>query len=242
MNMNLQKQHGLTLIELMIALVISLIILVGLITIYQSSNRANRTSEGLVRVQENGRFAIDFLIRDLRMAGFPAIDTNIHNQVGGTDGGANLPDSLTINNNTGFDCMGQAVGAPAIVTNTYTIANTARLNRQGNLIPALFCTSANGTFELVEGIENMQVLYGVDTDSSRDGVPNRYVAAGSVTAWERVVTVRIALLASSVDEFSSGTSNRVFRMLGLNIGPFADNMIRREYTTTTVLENYLYDY
>ena len=84
------------------------------------------------------------------------------------------------------------------------------------------------------------------TDSKRDGVPNRYATAGEVPAiadWDRVVTVRIGLLANSVDELLTGTGNREYYMLGVQLGPFADtNLMRRISTTTTVLENYLYDH
>ena len=243
MNMKypLYKQQGLTLIELMVALVISLLILAGLFTVYQSNNRAYRISDGLVRVQENGRFALDFIVRELRMAGFPAIDSNLRNQVGGTEGtGPNNSDTLIIRNNTGNDCIGTAVAG--VVQNTYTIVDTGRTNKQGNAIMALDC---NGT-ELVEGIENLQVLYGVDTDAERDGIPNRYVDADNVAVvsngWQRVVTVRIALLANSGEELATVSSARSFRMLGTNLGPYNDSLIRREYISTVLLNNYLYDY
>ena len=243
MNMKypLYKQQGLTLIELMVALVISLLILAGLFTVYQSNNRAYRISDGLVRVQESGRFAIDFIVRDLRMAGFPAIDSNLHNQIAGIEGGGpNNSDTLIVLNNTGNDCIGTAVGG--VVQNTYTIVDTGRTNKQGNAIMALDC---NGT-ELVEGVENLQVLYGVDTDADRDGVPNRYVTANNVTTvsngWHRVVAVRVALLANSGEESATVSSARTFRMLGANLGPYNDRLIRREYTSTVSLANYLYEY
>lgn len=60
---------GLSLIELMIALVIGLIVMLGVIQIFAASKEAYRLSEGLARVQENGRFAMDALQRELRMVG-----------------------------------------------------------------------------------------------------------------------------------------------------------------------------
>lgn len=244
MKMTLHKQQGLTLIELMIALVISLLILAGLLTVYQSNKDASRTHDGLVQVQENGRFALDFLIRDIRMAGFPAINTALHNQVSGFDGVGILSDTLVIRNTTGTDCLGNVM--VPVVTNTYTIANTVRNNRLGNPIPALFC---NGQ-ELVEGIENMQISYGIDTDTDRDGVPNQYVNAAGVTTtapangWDRVVSIRISLLATSVNPSLNTVSNRTYRMSGMigALGPFNDNIMRREYTSTASLENYLYNF
>lgn len=60
---------GMSLVEMMIALVIGLIIMLGVIQIFSASQTASRLSEGASRVQENARFAMDFLERDLRMAG-----------------------------------------------------------------------------------------------------------------------------------------------------------------------------
>lgn len=60
---------GLSLIELMIAMVIGLVLMLGLLRVFAASREAARMSEGLSRVQENGRFALDYLQRDLRMVG-----------------------------------------------------------------------------------------------------------------------------------------------------------------------------
>jgi type IV pilus assembly protein PilW len=63
------RQLGLSLIELMIALAIGVFLLLGLVEIFSATRAAYSTAEGLSRVQENGRFAVDFLRRDLRMVG-----------------------------------------------------------------------------------------------------------------------------------------------------------------------------
>lgn len=64
------KQRGMTLVEIMIALGISVILLTGVLQIFQSSKISYRTLEASARVQENGRFAISFMAEDLRMAGY----------------------------------------------------------------------------------------------------------------------------------------------------------------------------
>ena len=60
---------GLSLIELMIALLIGIILLLGVVQIFSASRTAYQLSEGLARTQENGRFAMDYLQRDIRMVG-----------------------------------------------------------------------------------------------------------------------------------------------------------------------------
>lgn len=63
------RTGGFSLVEVMIALVIGTLLLAGLVQVFGASRAAYQTAEGLSRTQENGRFALDFLQRDLRMAG-----------------------------------------------------------------------------------------------------------------------------------------------------------------------------
>lgn len=63
-----RRQAGFTLIELMIALVIGLIAMIGIVSLFGGTSRTNRLQEGLARLQENGRFAVMRIESDLRMA------------------------------------------------------------------------------------------------------------------------------------------------------------------------------
>ncbi|KGP31306.1 hypothetical protein NY67_01610 [Xanthomonas citri pv. fuscans] len=64
-----RRNAGVSLIELMIAMVIGLVLLLGVIQVFSASRTAAQLSEGASRAQENGRFALDYLARDIRMAG-----------------------------------------------------------------------------------------------------------------------------------------------------------------------------
>lgn len=64
-----QKAQGFSLVEMMIAITLASFLLAGLIQIFAGSKAAYRLSEGLSRSQENGRFALEFMQRDIRMAG-----------------------------------------------------------------------------------------------------------------------------------------------------------------------------
>jgi len=64
------SQQGLTLIELMIALTLGLIAIGALVAVFMSSNLNYRQNEALATVQDNARFALDALSRDLAMAGY----------------------------------------------------------------------------------------------------------------------------------------------------------------------------
>lgn len=64
------KQKGLSLIELMIAITLGLILLTGVMQVFLSSKMVFSSQQALSRVQETGRLAIEFLSRDIRMAGY----------------------------------------------------------------------------------------------------------------------------------------------------------------------------
>lgn len=62
------RQRGLSLIELMIALLIGTILLLGITSLFNTTSNVNRMENGLARLQENGRFALSRIADDLRMA------------------------------------------------------------------------------------------------------------------------------------------------------------------------------
>jgi type IV pilus assembly protein PilW len=65
-----RKQTGLTLVELLVAMAIQFILLAAMVYVYTSSRVMFTVNEQLSRVQENGRYATDTLLYDIRMAGF----------------------------------------------------------------------------------------------------------------------------------------------------------------------------
>jgi len=66
----IKRNQGLSLVELMVALGISSILLLGMSTIYLDSRKTDKLGTSLARIQETGRFAINFLAKDIRMAGY----------------------------------------------------------------------------------------------------------------------------------------------------------------------------
>jgi type IV pilus assembly protein PilW len=105
--------------------------------------------------------------------------------------------------------------------------------------PALFRRRIgnNGAFtpeELVEGIENLQILYGEDTDN--DSIADVYRKADVVSNWGDVVTVRFGIIARALANLSADrrTSNRVEDTKALDIdGDGVDDFTGTETTSTT---------
>ena len=69
---------GFGVIELMIALVISMFLLAAVSAVYMSTKQTFNTSNNVARIQENSRFALHFMNQDLRMAGFAGCTRNIN--------------------------------------------------------------------------------------------------------------------------------------------------------------------
>lgn len=63
-------QAGVSLVELMVALVLGLFLIFGAVTIYSKSRTTYRTTEAVARLQETARYAFDALEPDVRMASY----------------------------------------------------------------------------------------------------------------------------------------------------------------------------
>jgi len=335
------RQQGMTLIEIMIALLLGAFLLAGILQIFLSTKQTYRMQDNISRLQENGRFAMEFITRDLRMAGYfgclgnvtaanienemkdqsntawdvltplmgyndvdntfavftnVVVNTDVIVMMGLAAGGTPLISPFSnsaqmfVDPNFNADCpAGSATtchegeilmvtdcsqgtifqttqttnigGTPAGVNivhsanNTFTPGNAApatftRTYGQGSQIarlltygyyirqnaaaqPSLYRSTlvvtsnednAFGAEELVEGIENLQILYGEDTDTPKDGTPNYYVDADNVADMDDVVGLRIVLTARTMDA---------------NLTNTGDGRLRRTFSTTILLRNRL---
>jgi type IV pilus assembly protein PilW len=93
--------------------------------------------------------------------------------------------------------------------------------------------------ELVEGVEDMQIQYGVD--AANDGAIDSYVNADAVANWSKVYGIRISLLMVSTDrdgEKNITSAKQTYRYNG-NAIEATDNKLRKVFTTTIALKNRL---
>ncbi len=295
----LSIQRGLGLVELMIAMVIGLVLIGGVIQIFASNKQGYITHEALSRIQENGRYAMEIMSRNVRMAGFTgcaALDTAEPNIIannppqGGltastavlgheyngsswtpsysgtppSGAGGVVAGSDLINVNRGADCGAYLVGNMAtdnanlqinddntcnfqaddvlIISDCastdifrassvssgaskITIAHANNVNTSNRLSkaygedarifklstydyyvalnassePSLYVREDNVESELVEGVEDMQITYGLDTDGDR-AVDSYVDADASGLDWSEVVSVRIQLGLRSISD------------------------------------------
>ena len=210
-NRLLKQQQGLSLIELMIAITLGLLISAAMISIFVNSKQSYRVNENMSRLQENAKFAMTFISRDLRMADYRACVTSdlLDDAIEGDDNSENGSDTDTLTLKwQPYGCDDASVALPT--TTIYSIASGAGGS------PALFrnITKANGEVlggEIVEGIENMQITYGEDTNA--DNVPNSYVNSASVTDMSQVISLRVTLTARTLDDNIALDGGRLTRDL-----------------------------
>lgn len=387
-----QKQRGVTLVELMIAVTISSIVMIGISSVYTSSKRSYKLQEEFSRLQENGRFAINHITRFVRGAGYSGcasgLSTMVNNLNNKDDNPWNFETGIE-----GYEFVGTVPGQIATLTDTPTaapagdldkwkataadvslsstadllghtfspVANTdilisrtadgsgvevsedngggqifitdngshecadgttgysglckgdilvisdcqksiifqttniqvtsGRVNlvhantnmdsyggpgnsdpdldmllKQGNEVmristkafyvgkgttgPSLFMKQGTAdAVELVEGVESMQVLYGIDTDANPDNIPNLYVAANEVPNFADVVAVRVTILLRSVKELSWRDDNNKTYLLGgmdndtaVRLTSPTDKRLRKVMSTTIKVRNRAFSY
>ena len=122
----------------------------------------------------------------------------------------------------------------ATVIELQTVTYSIGLAASGNGETALFRQEFNGVVEeLVEGVEEMQILYGIDSDN--DQFPNQYVTANNVPNFNAVVSIRIMLLIHSIDDFVT-EAPQTYTFNGVQTTP-ADRRLRQVFTTTIALRN-----
>ncbi|HNQ49804.1 MAG TPA: prepilin-type N-terminal cleavage/methylation domain-containing protein, partial [Hydrogenophilus thermoluteolus] len=83
--MRRKAAQGLTLVELMVALVLGLLLLGAVVSLFTTTRESYRTNEALARMQESSRYAFEILARSLREAG-------------GIPCGSNLPTANVLKN------------------------------------------------------------------------------------------------------------------------------------------------
>jgi type IV pilus assembly protein PilW len=94
----------------------------------------------------------------------------------------------------------------------------------------------NDPEELVEGVEQMQLEFGVDT--SGDSVVDSYVTADAVTDWGSVYSVRVALLQRSLQEYGTDVDTRTYQLLNEPIvAAPGDRRLREIFSTTASIRN-----
>jgi type IV pilus assembly protein PilW len=87
---------------------------------------------------------------------------------------------------------------------------------------------------LVEGVEDMQFQFGIDSD--RDGVPDRFIDSSATVKYGATVAVRIFLLLRSIEKIPGYRANKTY-ILGSKSLTRDDGYLRRLFTSTVNIRN-----
>ncbi|MCP4331999.1 MAG: hypothetical protein GY785_05045 [Gammaproteobacteria bacterium] len=128
-------------------------------------------------------------------------------------------------------CLSQTYGSDSAMFELQTVIYTIAAGASGE--PAMW-RSENGTnVELIEGVEEMQILYGVDDDG--DDFANQYLTGPAVADMNDVITIRVMLLVRSEEAFVS-EEPQTYTFNGNTVTP-NDRRLRQVFTTTIGLRN-----
>ena len=70
-------QRGVTLVELMVAMLLGLVLVAGTIQIFSGNRITYEFTDGLARIQENSRFTLDHIAHNARMSGYRGCLANV---------------------------------------------------------------------------------------------------------------------------------------------------------------------
>ena len=158
----MKRARGVTLVELMIAMVISTIVLLGVGTVYSSSKRSYKVQEEMARLQENARYAFNVMSRDIRGAGFVGCNPTINSML---NSNSPLFDFQAGIEGWEFDASGTAPG------NDYTITTLTSTGSASNWSDG----AGNDLADEVDG----DVLVGNDVLKVMSADPSSYENPGT---------------------------------------------------------------
>lgn len=266
------RARGVSLIELMVAMVISLVLIGGAIQVYLFSRQNYDVNESVSRLQETGRYALSIIEPDIRMSnswglikgagfvdvtGVTATATNcgdkfavdVTDTISGTDnvyswecaaarsGAMPTADTLIIrrasvlpataaagvkvcSTRTVARLLTDTSACPAspigqlndLVVNAYYIDRDSDVRADLPTLRRYALTSATALTdsEIVPGVEDMQIQFGIDPSGTR-GVATRYINPGAaMPAGAQIVSVRIWLLVRSETPEQDFTNTQAF--------------------------------
>jgi len=257
-------EKGMTLVELLVALVIGLVITLAAVSSLVVARRGFSTVDAASQLRDNGRFAADLIQRVANQAGFkdpiyaiaPPNQEDITNDASGliaanvtgynnalfkstdltsatsrtTSDGSDIlilryqtaklnNDSSSTADSTMIDCAGNPVTTIPTDRNDRMVS-VFHVSVGSDGEPSLMCAqSANGlapytSQPIIQGVENFQVLYGVDGFTSvnasfngaADSIPEKYLRADQMVVggdpasqatynnWRRVRSIRIGMV------------------------------------------------
>jgi len=226
--MNQSVQKGISLVEVLVAMTLGLVLILGVVQIFASSRQTYQVQDASARLQEDGRYVLTRISQELRMAGMFGCLTQA-SIIGRPDA---FDDPIDWDSTTGTlrivtsnatrgigtttnadwtlltDCRTTAsvqpgVAAPVVGQMALPIRVVEyRFDADNNQL--LFRSGGAGTFSvLMSGVQSMDVSFGLAAAIEDSYVSGNYVAGASITNAELIRSVRLELVLEDITERSA---------------------------------------
>lgn len=221
----LNRQRGMTLIEILVALAVTSFLLIGLFTVVQTMLLVSNNQTSLAQLQDNERLAMTRLGDVIQQTGYftgqltttsaaalPAATVTVASQamtfaasqaIWGSHVASPAPqDTITVRYYTGpldslINCDGSTSPAVGVVYNTFAISGGTLVCYVSKTVAGV--TTPGTAVQLVSGIQDMVIQYGVNTSGASGNPVDSYITANNMTAanWANVISVRVTLVLNN---------------------------------------------
>jgi type IV pilus assembly protein PilW len=227
---NRLRTSGFTLVELMVAMAISLFLIGGMLAILQNVRNTYSAQTKLAQLQDNERLAMTLLANVIQSAGYypnpyansagsalpvsPSFGAAATPVIFGVTNANPQGDTLAVryaaaNGDQIMNCMGQTNTA---VAPYLSWENDFAVDANHELTCAVWDSQSNATtapVAVVTGIQGIAMLYGVDANHGSPGTcVDTYMTATQVTAnndWGNICSVKVTLTFSNPIPPADGT-------------------------------------
>lgn len=190
------SQRGLSMIELMVALLLSSLLLLGVLQMFSNSSHSNKVSTALIQVQDSGRVVLDMIASDARRAGYQGcvMPSNVVTVSNGTKFPRDAVTTIAGNNtsitfnyavttNTGIAMPGTNKGCVNGTTPTLYLYSVTYSNCANGTSICMNSTTSGGTQTIVDGAQITGFNLGYES--------------GANTVWKSAGTITSAQLQSA---------------------------------------------
>jgi type IV pilus assembly protein PilW len=226
-------KNGFTLVELMIALVISSIICAGVYSAYLAQQRSQVAQAEVVKMQANLRSLMSFLSAEIRLVGYDS-DTGITSASGSSFGFK-----------ADYDDDGSTDGDNEFLEYGFKATDDADGDGEADDGAASFCrrrtnvdASQAGYESLADNIVAVEFLYLLKDESDNGEYDPETKLNPDSSDYDDIRAVQISILARTKKEDSNYTNSSAYTTAsGAIWGPYDDNYRRRMLVTTVKLRN-----
>ena len=249
------KQKGVTLVELMVALVIASFLIGGMVLIFLSGRSSFMTQEQVGRMQENGRYAYELIKHEVQNAGYhheawevPQLGYGL--TVNTVDGSGAAPDTLEVQYESDKDCFdnyntntvavvqpnGTAINIPAQYQRLvrFTVVNDQLIYTCSyGQINGVLTQQVNAS--VADGVENLQVQFGEDTNG--DLSANNWVDDVSTIDLFNVISLRVGMVVRTPETITIEQDTETYDLYAATTTAANDNRLRRVWGGEIALRN-----